>query len=678
MVARENPGFLGTARKRMDQRELFITVDLNHQYNHQYNFRPKLSSFICHCSAHTMMLKQGLLRCAQFKRKSSLLLENRLTRFTSTTTGRRFSSVQETHNKADDDSQTASLFQLLNEKERSLLQAQKEITERSRALAHRVGFTVEDDPNHSLLEQLATFSVVVAGEYNAGKSSLINALVGEPRLLETGTLPTTETITILSASPPPPTNLDASSIRFHHLPHNPFLKDLTLVDTPGTNAILTHHTAQTLRLLPAADWILFVTSADRPLSESERQLLESMAKDYRKSIVLVINKMDILDRAGGWHGAEEKQRVVDFVVSNVSSLLGARPMVLPVSAHIPSEVAKLSQFLKETLSNNTKIQSKLMSPLGVAEKLIQQCLEQVSVERKALRDDVATLKMLLSHIEGWKRESKAEMESIGMRLNRYLTKQQGERAHLYLQRTTLGQFFLSAFQIDHVAWDLTGPLASKSSSRDRIRDDLQRMVQDAASSLATKGRAQGQAVIEFLGHRASSSQRSSLVGHITAASRFEETHDRILERLQLALQRVVPEEEMVESYGEYFQLTLSRLAMSSICLNSLSMLALGYGGMEGFVTAGASAATSAALVVTGRSRAAQHYAQIWQKKAEQLDHDLHSVWEEELERQERQVLQGISPFQRFVQAEEERLDELQTEAERIMSASQKLRFQIQQ
>lgn len=312
------------------------------------------------------------------------------------------------------------------------------------------------------------------------------------------------------------------------------------------------------------------------------------------------------------------------------------------------------------------------------------------MERNALRDHVVTLKMVQSHIEGWKNESRTEMEAIRMRMEKYLRKQQGERAHLLLQRMTLWQFYGLAFKkMDPVAWERTGPLASSKSSRsnDQACDDLQQMAHEAASSLATKTRAQGQAVIELLGHRASSSttlQSSStpvsLVGHITAASRFEATHDRILERLRLVLQRIVHDEEKTDSYGDDFQLTLSRLAVVSMGWNTLSVAygIMGYADLQGIILASASVAAGTALLFTGRTHAAQQYAQVWQSKAEQLDHDLRTVWEEELERLESQIVQGISPFQRFVHAEEVRLDELQTEAERILSSSQKLRYQVSQ
>ena len=60
--------------------------------------------------------------------------------------------------------------------------------------------------------------------------------------------------------------------------------DSPLIDTPGTNAILSlQHTSSTLRILHDADLIIFVTSADRPFSESEKELLQTSIKSYRKN-----------------------------------------------------------------------------------------------------------------------------------------------------------------------------------------------------------------------------------------------------------------------------------------------------------------------------------------------------------------------------------------------------------
>ena len=55
-----------------------------------------------------------------------------------------------------------------------------------------------------------------------------------------------------------------------------FLADIHIVDTPGTNAILREHERLTSDFVPRADFVLFVTSADRPFTESERAFIETI------------------------------------------------------------------------------------------------------------------------------------------------------------------------------------------------------------------------------------------------------------------------------------------------------------------------------------------------------------------------------------------------------------------
>ena len=73
------------------------------------------------------------------------------------------------------------------------------------------------------------------------------------------------------------------------------LRDLHIVDTPGTNAVLREHEALTTEFVPRADLVLSITSADRPFTESERQFLDRV-RAWGKKIVFVVNKVDILER----------------------------------------------------------------------------------------------------------------------------------------------------------------------------------------------------------------------------------------------------------------------------------------------------------------------------------------------------------------------------------------------
>jgi GTPase Era involved in 16S rRNA processing len=74
---------------------------------------------------------------------------------------------------------------------------------------------------------------------------------------------------------------------------NEFLREISIVDTPGTNAIIRHHEDLSRGFVPRSDLVLFVTSAERPLTESERGYLE-LIRDWGKTILLVINKADLL------------------------------------------------------------------------------------------------------------------------------------------------------------------------------------------------------------------------------------------------------------------------------------------------------------------------------------------------------------------------------------------------
>ena len=84
------------------------------------------------------------------------------------------------------------------------------------------------------------------------------------------------------------------------------LRDIHIVDTPGTNAIIREHEGLTAEFVPRSDLVLFVTSADRPFTETERAFLETI-RDWGKKIVIVINKIDILERDA------ELEEVVAFV-----------------------------------------------------------------------------------------------------------------------------------------------------------------------------------------------------------------------------------------------------------------------------------------------------------------------------------------------------------------------------
>ena len=161
------------------------------------------------------------------------------------------------------------------------------------------------------------------------------------------------------------------------------LSSVTLIDTPGTNAVAElNHDALTKRLLPSADVVLFVTSCDQPVSESERELLR-LVRGWGKKTVVVLNKMDVLE------DGKQRELVKKFVEEKVGEIFDQKVEVIMVSArralrgkvlasrellpadagvgagdYLLSGFVELEEKLKSVLSEDNKIMHKLLSPVS--------------------------------------------------------------------------------------------------------------------------------------------------------------------------------------------------------------------------------------------------------------------------------------------------------------------------
>jgi predicted GTPase len=111
------------------------------------------------------------------------------------------------------------------------------------------------------------FLLVVVGEFNAGKSAFINALLGI-RCSRKGSRRTTAQIHLLIYGDAIRRETRPDGLQVVAAPAE-LLRDVHIVDTPGTNAIFREHERITAEFVPRSDFVLFVTSADRPFTESE-------------------------------------------------------------------------------------------------------------------------------------------------------------------------------------------------------------------------------------------------------------------------------------------------------------------------------------------------------------------------------------------------------------------------
>ena len=244
------------------------------------------------------------------------------------------------------------------------------------------------------------FLIVIVGEYNSGKSAFINALLGK-NILETGVTPTTSNITIIRHGNDRLETNPSPGLSLITVPSS-LLEDISLVDTPGTNAILREHEALTTDFIPRSDLVLFITSADRPFTESERQFLE-LIKDWGKKVVVIINKTDILS------SEEDLKQIIDFVKENTKKLIGVEPPIFTISAKdtLQTKLAGeqtepnfqiVEDYIYRTLSPTNQLILKLSNPLGVLSKLISELLVTTNEKISLISNDVQLLSDLESQI----------------------------------------------------------------------------------------------------------------------------------------------------------------------------------------------------------------------------------------------------------------------------------------
>src|ERR687890_901737 len=199
---------------------------------------------------------------------------------------------------------------ILSKREQEFRVREQELLERLATALERFGTDVAPEDLRRFQEareQLTgLFLLVVAGEFNSGKSSFINALLGE-RVLPEGVTPTTDRINVLRHGPEISDQLREAYLLERTHPAD-VLREISIVDTPGTNAIIRRHEELTRDFVPRSDLVLFVTSADRPFTESERAFLEQI-REWGKKIVFIVNKVDILQPS-------EVDQVVAFVREN--------------------------------------------------------------------------------------------------------------------------------------------------------------------------------------------------------------------------------------------------------------------------------------------------------------------------------------------------------------------------
>src|SRR5947207_3657405 len=524
------------------------------------------------------------------------------------------------------------------------------------------------------------FILVVVGEFNSGKSAFINALLGQD-LLQEGVTPTTGQIQVLKYGATVTRGTGPDGLHVVTAPAE-LLRDVNVVDTPGTNAILREHERLTADFVPRSDLVVFITAADRPFTETERLFLTAI-RDWGKKIVIVVNKVDIFSADA------EREEVLAFVRTAARKLLGLQPDVLPVSARLAqrakhgepslwgaSRFAALEEYLRDTLDARSRFRLKVANPLGVGLALTTK-YASIASERLALMDDD---RQLLGDIE---RQLAVYREDLERGFELRMAAAEKELADMEARGH---RFFEDTLRIGRVV-DLLNRARVQKEFEEKVVADapirVERRVTEMIDWLVDQDFRQWQAVTSKL--LARQRQHASRVLGAPDIGGFHDSRSRLMDSVGREAQRVV------DTYDRRREAEL----IADQARVAVAASAAAGGAAVGLGTVVTVAATTVAADVTGLllaslvlgigfliipARRRRAKAALEEKVAAlrvRLTAALRSEFDRAREQSGHRLSDAVAPYARFVRAEERRWSEAQAALERLGHGAARLIRQLE-
>lgn len=577
---------------------------------------------------------------------------------------------------------------ILTDRHQDLLAQEQDIIARLSVALETFPATDEDleSLRHAANQLGELFLLVIVGEFNSGKSAFINALVGEEVMPE-GVTPTTAVINLLRYDDEVTERMLPDGIIQRTFPAD-FLQEITVVDTPGTNAIIREHEALTQSFVPRSDLVLFVTSADRPFTESEREFMSEI-REWGKKIVIILNKIDLL------RDDESRDKVVAFVRDSIQRLLGFTPEVFPVSALLAqqakamadrnpterdrlwrtSRFEALEDYIVETLDEEGRIRLKLLNPLGISEHLTERYLHLTEDRLAVLDEDLATIDNIERQLVLYKDDMRKQFAYHLTRVENIIHRMNNRGDEFFEETIRIGRVF-----------DLMNSDKIKDEFQRKVVGDTERAIDQTIDELIDWMVEQDlrvwEAVNEYVDRRRLNKYADELIGDVGGQFRYDRR--ALLESVSRRAQEEVDRYDADKHARE----------ISVSVRNAVATVAVAEAGAVGLGALVVAAASTAAVDITGilaasvlagvglfvlpikRRQAREDFHRRSAELEERLIAVMNEAFENELNRSIGRIADAVSPYTRFVRTSQDRYEGLRRDFGSIQDELRTLRHTI--
>lgn len=534
-----------------------------------------------------------------------------------------------------------------------------------------------------LAEADGLFLTLVVGEVKSGKSAFLNALLGGDYCPE-GPTPLTDKIHVLRyGDAPSETRMDEHLLE-RRVPVG-LLRRIRLVDTPGTNSLVKRHQEITEAFVPRADLVFFVTSVDRPLSESEFRFLSFVESDWRRKVVFALTKIDTREP----HEVEEVRR---YVVATVERELRFTAEVFPVSARLAlraratgdaallekSGIPAVERFIRERLLRGEAVRLKLLGPLDAASKLVADMGAAVRARRESLESDFAGVTRFREQID-------ASRPGLRDRLGRMVRSLHEELAELRRRG--------DAFLVENVRLAKLPLLRSRERFRDAFTEAVlidmsprvEAVVRDAADRLVGDLIALRERAVAFLAGQAPLREQygPALAGggmasfeprRSAVADAVRNTIDRDLSRLKAAPESERLLGEVRRGLARFFGVEALSIGLGAGLVLLFHTVFLD---ATGILMALVLSVSGFAILPAYRNRARAAFAERVSALESELVANALKAFESEIDREVDGLVHAFEPFRSFHESERNRHAEADDAIDRLRRDLIELRHRIE-
>jgi len=430
--------------------------------------------------------------------------------------------------------------------------------------------------------------------------------------------------------------------------------------------------------------VLFVTSADRTFTESERAFIERI-RNWGKKLVFVVNKADIL------RSEDERLQIERFVIENAERLLGFSPTVFSLSARqaleaklagqgdgalmLQSRFPTFERYLVDTLDQTERVRLKLLNPLGVGLSLAEKYRGATQVRLDILADDIAALDNVEHQLDHYHTDLNHEFSFRLTDVDSVLHDME-KRGHEFLDETVrLGRIF-DLIKKTRVKEEFERKVVADAPAQ--IEEKVDGIIDWMVNSELRQWQTLNQYLAERRAHHAGrvignlgtfDNDRKQLLDTVgRAAQQTADTYEPDVEAARLAnsVQNAVAGLAVIEAGAVGLGAIVAILASTTLV------------DVTGILAAGFVAAMGLFVLPARRARAKTELSKRISELGSKLEGALREQFDHESERSLLRIREAVAPYTRFVRAERDKFNLMRDQIEEVKDRMQGLRQRVEQ